>query len=113
MKSIKLICFILFLLPALSFAGEISGTINMNGKPYAKLKVSITAPDGKEIATTVTDDFGYYVLNVKPTGKFKMSVVDEAQKINAVTEIFSNNSATCYNFELNCNSKKECSLVQK
>ncbi len=106
MKIKKTLLLILFVLPALTFAGDIFGTITKNGKPYAKQLVKITTNDGTVIKTDSTDAFGYFTMNIKQLGQFKLSTG------GAVTDVTSNSSPTGYTFVLvQTNSKWQ--LIKK
>ena len=50
---------ILLLLPAITFAGEIFGTLKKDGKALVNQEVKITQ-NGKLIATMTTDAKGYF-----------------------------------------------------
>ena len=100
MKSRKMFILMLVLIPALSFAGDIFGTINKGGKPFAKQPVKITTSDGKLIKSDSTDAFGYFTFSIKQVGQFKL------QAGGAVTDVSSNNSPTGYKFELIQNNSK-------
>jgi hypothetical protein len=100
MKIRKILFIILVLIPALTFAGEIFGTITKNGKPFAKQLVKITASDGKVIKSDSTDAFGYFSINIKQVGQFKLQVG------GAVADVSSNNSPTGYKFDLVQNNSK-------
>jgi hypothetical protein len=106
MKIIKLFVLILLLIPALTLAGEIFGTISKNGKPYAKQQVTIYNNDSTIKKSCITDDFGYFSITIKQVGKFKLKTG------GAVTDVFSNNNPTGYTFILvQQNSKWQ--LIQK
>ena len=94
MKLKKMLLLLLFLIPALTFAGEIFGTITKNGKPFAKQTVKITANDGTVIKEGFTDAFGYFSITIKQVGKFKLLAGE------AVTDVYSNNSSNGYTFVL-------------
>jgi hypothetical protein len=100
MKIIKLFLLILFLVPALTFAGNIFGTITKNGKPFAKQPVKITASDGTLIKADSTDAFGYFSITIKQLGQVKLNAG------GAVTDVTSNNSPTGYTFILVQNNSK-------
>jgi hypothetical protein len=98
MKIRKLLFIILFLVPALVFAGDIFGTITKSGKPFAKQPVKILALDGKTvIKSDSTDAFGYFSFSIKQLGQFKL------QAGGAVADVFSNNSPNSYTFVLTQN----------
>jgi len=92
----NLILCLLLLLPALSFAGEIFGTLKKDGKPLVKQEVKLTQ-NGKLIATIVTDDKGYFTVLVKPIGKMNIEVPGYE---GAVFEVFSTNNSTGYTLSL-------------
>jgi hypothetical protein len=100
MKIRKMLFLFFVLIPALTFAGEIFGTITKNGKPFAKQLVQITASDGKMIKSDSTDAFGYFSFNIKQVGQFKL------QAGGAVADVSSNNSPTSYKFDLIQNNSK-------
>jgi hypothetical protein len=100
MKIRKMLFILLVLIPALSFAGDIFGTITKGGKPFAKQLVKITSNDGKVIKSDSTDAFGYFSFTIKQVGQFKL------QAGGAVADVSSNNSPTAYKFELVQNNSK-------
>ncbi len=100
MKIKKILLLILFVIPALTFAGDIFGTITKNGKPFAKQQVKITTNDGTVIKSDSTDAFGYFTMNIKQLGQFKLSAG------GAVTDVTSNNSPIGYTFVLVQNNSK-------
>ena len=100
MKIKKILLLILFVIPALTFAGDIFGTITKNGKPFAKQQVKITTNDGTVLKSDSTDAFGYFTMNIKQLGQFKLSAG------GAVTDVTSNNSPIGYTFVLVQNNSK-------
>ena len=90
-----LIC-LLLLLPALTFAGEIFGTIKKDGKPLVKQEVSITL-NGKVIGRDTTDEKGYFSLTVKPVGKCTIGVTGYE---GATFDVFSTNNSTGYTLSM-------------
>jgi len=100
MKIKKILLLILFVIPALTFAGDIFGTITKNGKPFAKQLVKITTSEGTVIKSDSTDAFGYFTMNIKQLGQFKLSAG------GAVADVTSNNSPTGYTFVLVQNNSK-------
>jgi hypothetical protein len=94
MKITKIFLLLLFVIPSLTFAGDIFGTITKNGKPFAKQLVKITTNDGTVIKSDSTDAFGYFTMNIKLLGQFKLSAG------GAVTDVTSNSSPTGYTFIL-------------
>jgi hypothetical protein len=93
-KSILML--ILFALPSLTFAGEIFGTIKKDGKAVAKQEVKIMQ-NGKEIAKAISDDNGYYSVNIKSIGKVSIELTGYA---GATLEGFSTNNSSEYNLIL-------------
>ena len=87
---------ILLLLPAISFAGEIFGTLKKDGKPLVNQEVKITQ-NGKLIATMTTDEKGYFSAVIKPIGKISIEVTGFA---GATFEAFSTNNSTGYTLSL-------------
>ena len=100
MKIKKMLLLILIVIPALTFAGNIFGTITKNGKPFAKQLVKITTNDGTVIKSDSTDAFGYFTMNIKQLGQFKLSTG------GAVADVTSNTSPTGYTFILVQNNSK-------
>ena len=72
MKIKKIFLLMLFVVPALAFAGNIFGTITKNGKPFAKQPVEIKGLDGKLIKADSTDALGYFTMNIKQLGQLKL-----------------------------------------
>jgi hypothetical protein len=107
MKTLKILLIVLCLIPVLTFAGEIFGTITKGGKPFAMQPVKITSLDGKTvIKTDTTDAFGYFSVNIRQVGQYKL------QAGGAVADVYSNNSPTGYTFVLVQNNAT-WQLVQK
>ncbi len=100
MKIKKMLLLMLIVIPALTFAGNIFGTITKNGKPFAKQPVKLTTLDGTVIKSDSTDAFGYFTMTIKQVGQFKLSAG------GAVADVSSNNSPTGYNFILIQNNSK-------
>ncbi|MEP6645638.1 MAG: hypothetical protein ABJC12_00995 [Saprospiraceae bacterium] len=83
---------LLLLLPMLTYAGEIFGTIKKDGKPLVKQEVKIMQA-GKLIATATTDDKGYYSVVIKPIGKCTLELTDfEGSSL----DVFSTNNSSDY-----------------
>jgi len=100
MKIKKMLLLILLLIPLLTFAGDIFGTITKNGKPFAKQLIKITTQDGTVIKSDSTDAFGYFSVTIKQAGQFKLNAG------GAVADVSSNNSPTGYTFILIQNNSK-------
>jgi len=96
MKTRNIFVFVLFLLPALTFAGEIFGTLKKDGKPVAKQEVLITQ-GGKTIGRDTTDAKGYYSITVKPVGQCKLEVSGYE---GAVYSVVSTNNSVDYTLSL-------------
>lgn len=96
MNTKKILFFLLFLLPMTSFAGEIYGTLKKDGKPLAKQEVKITQ-NGTVLATTVTDDNGFFSMTIKQVGQVKLEVTGYE---GAVLGVFSTNNSTDYTLSL-------------
>jgi hypothetical protein len=106
MKIKKLLLLLLFVIPALTFAGNIFGTITKNGKPFAKQLVKITTNDGTILKSDSTDALGYFSMNIKQLGQLKLNAG------GAVVDVTSNTSPAGYNFILvQTNSKWQ--LIKK
>ena len=90
-----LVC-LLFFIPALTFAGEIFGTLKKDGKPLVKQEVTFTQ-NGKVIATAITDDKGYFSVTIKQIGKMTLALTGYD---GAVFDVFSTNNSTGYTLSL-------------
>lgn len=98
MKTTKMLLLIFLLIPIISLAGEIYGTIKGDdGKPLTNQVIQIKQND-KVIASDTTDANGYFTVTVKEVGKLKLEVVG---KTGATFDVFSSNSSTRYNLSLN------------
>lgn len=87
---------ILMLLPALTFAGEIFGTLKKDGKAMVKQEVQILQ-QGVVIGTAVTDEKGYYSITIKQVGKCTLQLTGfEGAKL----DIFSTNNSSEYTLSL-------------
>ena len=87
---------LLLLLPTLSIAGEIFGTLKKDGKPLVKQEVKITQ-NGKVFGTTTTDANGYFSIMIKQIGKFTIELPGYE---GATFEVFSTNNSTGYTLSL-------------
>ena len=90
-----LLC-LLMALPALSFAGEIFGTIKKDGKPLSKQEITITQ-NGKVFATATTDENGYFSIMIKQIGKFAIELPGYE---GAAFDVFSTNNSSDYTLSL-------------
>ena len=96
MKTRHLFLALLFILPTLSFAGEIYGTLKKDGKALAAQEIKITQ-NGKEFGTVKTDENGYFSITIKQIGQFKLEVVGYD---GATFDVFSTNNATAFTLSL-------------
>jgi hypothetical protein len=87
---------LMLLLPALTFAGEIFGTLKKDGKPLANQEVRLLQ-NGQVIGTAKTDDKGYYSITVKQVGK---CTLDLPGYEGATFDVFSTNNSTQYTLTL-------------
>jgi hypothetical protein len=94
MKITRMLLLLFLLIPLLTMAGDIFGTITKNGKPFANQQVKITAVDGTVIKSANTDAFGYFSVNIKQLGQLKLEAG------GAVADVSSNNSPNGYTFIL-------------
>jgi uncharacterized GH25 family protein len=98
MKTFVLLILVSLCLPALSYAGEIYGTIKGDdGKPLVNQIVQIKQND-QVLASGKTDSNGYFTITVKEVGKFKLEVVGFK---DASFDVFSSNKSTRYNLLMN------------
>ncbi len=94
MKSTGILILILLLVPFLSFAGEIYGTIKSDdGKPLTNQVVQIKQND-KVMASATTDVNGFFTVTLKEVGKFTLEVAGYS---GTSFEVFSSNKSTRYN----------------
>lgn len=70
-RLLSLLIFVL-LFPSIGLAGEIFGTLTMNGRPQKGVKIEVTKRNGDSIDQTVTDRFGRYRLYVRKTGPVEL-----------------------------------------
>lgn len=87
---------LLILLPTLSIAGEIFGTLKKDGKPVVKQEVKIIQ-NGKVFGTATTDANGYFSIMIKQVGKFTIELPGYE---GATFEVFSTNNSTGYTLSL-------------
>ncbi len=103
MEMKRMLMFILLLVPVLSYAGEIYGTIKGDdGKPLTNQVVQIKQGD-KVLASAKTDVNGFFTVTIKEVGKFKLEVVGYE---GAGFEVFSSNKSTRYNLLMNKSGDK-------
>ena len=103
MKTAKIFFLILFLIPFLSQAGDIYGTLKGDdGKPLVSQVVQIMQND-KFVASDTTDTNGYFSVTIKEVGKFKLEVTGFK---GTSLDVFSTNKSTRYNLILNKSGDK-------
>lgn len=95
-QSKNILFCLLLLLPTLTFAGEIFGTLKKDGKPMVKQEVKLMQ-NGKEIASATTDDKGYFSVVVKPIGKLSLTLPGYD---GATFDVFSTNNSSGYTLSL-------------
>jgi len=96
MKAKNLFVLVLFLIPVLSFAGEIFGTLKKDGVAVAKQEVRISQ-NGKVIGIDSTDEKGFFSITVKPVGQCKLEVTGYD---GAIFDVFSTNNSVDYTLSL-------------
>lgn len=87
---------LLFFIPSLTFAGEITGTIKKDGQPLANQEINITK-DGKVVATTTTDKNGYFSTTIQQVGRFKLEMKGYE---GATFDVVSTNTSISYTLAL-------------
>lgn len=95
MRSVQIksiLFFLMLLVPAITFAGEIFGTIKKDGKPLAQQEVRIVQ-NGQVIGTTKTDANGYYSITIKQVGKVTLELPGFE---GATFDVFSTNNSSDY-----------------
>ena len=83
---------LLFFIPALTFAGEISGTIKKDGQALVEQEIKITQGD-KVIATAKTDKNGYFSVNIAQVGRYKLQLTGYE---SAAFDVVSTNTSISY-----------------
>lgn len=97
MKTVKILFLMLLFLSAFSFSGEIYGTIKAaDGKPLVNHLVQIKQND-TVLSSDTTDVNGYFIVNVKEVGKFKLKVVCHS---GTSFEVISTNKSILYNLSM-------------
>ena len=97
MKTSGIFILILLLLPILTYAGEIYGTlIGNDGQPLTNQIVQIMQND-KVMGTAKTDTNGHFTVTIKDVGKFTLKVTGYK---DASIEVFSANKSSRYNLQL-------------
>jgi hypothetical protein len=98
MRHLSCVCFVIALaFPSVAHAGQVYGTIVLDGKGVAEATVEITC--GKSAAATgTTAADGAYRINVEPQGQCTLVLPGHAGKPAAM--VFSSPNPALYNFEL-------------
>jgi len=92
----SIILSLLFFVPAMAFAGEISGTIKKDGVAMVEQEVKIMQGE-KVIATTKTDKNGYFSVTITQVGKYKLQLTGFD---GAAFDVVSTNSSISYTLAL-------------
>ena len=101
MKAIKIILFVLMILPEFSFAGEVYGTLRKESGPCVNYSVRLKNKDTDIlIKDSHTDEKGNYSVYVSQAGDYILEVLDEKGIYVAKIVIFSNDSSSNYNLVL-------------
>jgi hypothetical protein len=98
MRQFRNVCLAIALLfPAVLYAGQIYGTIVLDGKGVPNATIEI-ACDGKVTTNGVTAADGSYRVNVRQEGQCTLALPKYAGRPSAV--IFSSPNPSAYHFEL-------------
>lgn len=96
LQSKNILFGLLLLLPTLSFAGEIFGTLKKDGKPLANQEVTFVHGTNL-IGTVTTDEKGYFSFVAKPVGKLTLQLSGYE---GATFDVFSTNNSSGYTLSL-------------
>jgi hypothetical protein len=98
MRPIRYVCVALaVLVPSVVHAGQVYGTIVMDGKGVGGASVEITCGSASA-GTATTGADGAYRINVEPQGQCMLVLPGHAGKPSAM--VFSSPNPAAYNFEL-------------
>ena len=98
MRLIRCVCLVIALaVPSLVYAGQVYGTIVMDGKGVGGASVEITCGSAAAVTGTTAAD-GAYRINVEPQGQCTLVLPGHAGKPSAM--VFSSPNPALYNFEL-------------
>src|SRR5262245_26579819 len=95
MKYVALVVALLF--PAVAYAGQVYGTIVLDGKGVSGAAVEITCGSNPAVTGTTAAD-GAYRMNVPQEGQCTIVLPGHAGKPSAM--VFSSPNPALYNFEL-------------
>ena len=97
MRPIRYVCLALALMiPTVAYAGQVYGTIVMDGKGVGGTNIEITCGSDVTKGTTAAD--GAYRINVPQQGQCTLVLPDQSGKPSAM--VFSTPNPAAYNFEL-------------
>jgi hypothetical protein len=98
MRPIRYVCLaIALVIPSIVHAGQVYGTIVMDGKAVGGANVEITCGSDPVVKGTTAAD-GAYRVNVPSQGQCALVMPDQAGKPTAM--VFSTPNPALYNFEL-------------
>ena len=98
MRAIRYVCLALTMaIPSVVYAGQVYGTIVMDGKGLGGANVEITCGSDPAVKATTAAD-GAYRINVPKDGQCTLVLPDQAGKPSAM--VFSSPNPALYNFEL-------------
>lgn len=95
-QSKNILFCLLLLLPTLSFAGEIFGTLKKDGKPLAKQEIKFVQGTTL-LGTATTDEKGYFSFIAKPVGKLTLQLTGYE---GTTFDAFSTNNSSGYTLSL-------------
>jgi hypothetical protein len=91
MKTFRFVLLALTLFAASSFAGEIYGTIKVDGKPVGK-GTTLEVKSSAKTYSGVTDEFGNYRVVVAETGKCDLTIHFKDQSVSGEIQSYWNPS---------------------
>jgi|SRR5688572_25765830 len=98
MRAITYVCLAIALaIPSVAHAGQVYGTIVMDGKGVGGTNVEISCGSEAAVKGTTAAD-GAYRINVPQQGQCTLVLTDQAGKPSAM--VFSSPNPALYNFEL-------------
>jgi len=98
MRLTRYVCLALALvIPSMAHAGQVYGTIVMDGKGVGGANVEITCGSDPAVKGATAAD-GAYRINVPKDGQCTLALPDQAGKPSAM--VFSSPNPALYNFEL-------------
>jgi hypothetical protein len=98
MKSLKIVsCVFALLAPAVVYAGQIYGTIVLDGQGVKAVAIEVQCGKEEPVTGTTAGD-GSYRINVSPQGQCTLTLPSYAGRPSAA--IFSGPNPASYNYEL-------------